>query len=148
WHEHGTTGRTAYDMNPHASEVSQSDRFAFGENWTRFLSVLDEERIHAAKAALQRMLGTESLCGCSFIDVGSGSGLSSLSARMLGARTHSFDYDPKSVACTRELKRRYFPDDHTWTVEEGSVLDQGYLRALGQFDVVCSWGVLHHTGQM
>ena len=32
-----------------------------------------------------------------------------------------------------------------WTVEAGSVLDSEYLRKLGQFDVVYSWGVLHHT---
>lgn len=66
---------------------------------------------------------------------------------MLGANVYSFDYDPHSVACTAELKRRYFPDDQ-WVVERGSVLDREYLSNLGQFDVVYSWGVLHHTGNM
>jgi 2-polyprenyl-6-hydroxyphenyl methylase/3-demethylubiquinone-9 3-methyltransferase len=69
-----------------------------------------------------------------------------LAARRLGATVHSFDYDPQSVACTAELKRRYFPEDGAWRVEEASVLDQDYLRRLGQFEVVYSWGVLHHTG--
>lgn len=46
-----------------------------------------------------------------------------------------------------ELKRRYFPDDPDW-IEEASVLDKGYLVRLGIFDVVYSWGVLHHTGAM
>jgi 2-polyprenyl-6-hydroxyphenyl methylase/3-demethylubiquinone-9 3-methyltransferase len=81
--------------------------------------------------------------------VGSGSGLSSLAAMKLGAeRVLSFDYDPHSVACTRELKRRYFRDAGNWTVEEGSVLDPAYLGRLGTFDVVYSWGVLHHTGKL
>ncbi len=61
---------------------------------------------------------------------------------------HSFDYDPRSVACTQELRRRYFPQDEAWSVDQGSVLDERYLASLGQFDVVYSWGVLHHTGKM
>ena len=52
------------------------------------------------------------------------------------------------MACTLELKRRYFPDDPTWVVEAGSALDRRYLESLGPFDVVYSWGVLHHTGAM
>jgi 2-polyprenyl-6-hydroxyphenyl methylase/3-demethylubiquinone-9 3-methyltransferase len=94
------------------------------------------------------MLQVERLDGLRFLDIGSGSGLSSLAARRLGARVHSFDYDAQSVACTSELRRRYFPADDRWTVERGSALDADYLRRLGQFDIVYSWGVLHHTGQM
>jgi SAM-dependent methyltransferase len=123
-------------------------RFAFGENWRRFLEGLDEERIEAAMKAISGMLETPTLAGRSFLDIGSGSGLSSLAARRLGARVRSFDYDPKSVACTAELRRRYFPDDPDWTVEQGSALDRKYLDGLGTFDVVYSWGVLHHTGSM
>jgi SAM-dependent methyltransferase len=71
-----------------------------------------------------------------------------LAARRLGAKVHSFDYDPRSVACTAELRRRYFTDDPDWRVEQGSALDPDYLKSLGTFDVVYSWGVLHHTGDM
>ena len=132
----------------HAREVAQGERFEFGDNWTRFLAVLDEPRIAAAERALQAMLEMERLDGLSFLDVGSGSGLSSLAARRLGARVTSFDYDPQSVACTGELARRYFPGDPSWTIHRRSVLDRDALAALGTFDIVYSWGVLHHTGQM
>lgn len=130
------------------AEIDAGQRFAFGANWTRFLADLDDARIADAESSLRQMLGVADLRGKSFLDIGSGSGLFSLAARRLGARVHSFDFDPRSVACTRELKRRYFADDADWRVESGSALDAGYVASLGTFDVVYSWGVLHHTGSM
>ena len=130
------------------STEADTNRFAFGANWQRFLDVLDDDRIRIAEESLESGLGVDTLAERTFLDVGSGSGLFSLAAKRLGARVHSFDYDPQSVACTRELKRRYFPDDVEWQIEEGSVLDAKYMRSLGRFDVVYAWGVLHHSGDM
>jgi len=129
-------------------EVARGERIQFGANWQRFLTTLTEERIAEAVASLQQWLGLETLQGQRFLDIGSGSGLFSLAAKRLGATVYSFDYDPQSVACTQELKRRFFPQDPTWTIGEGSILDEAFVQTLGQFDIVYSWGVLHHTGQM
>jgi len=135
-------------MNKHEFEVNKGQRFEFGRNWASFLSVLNEERIVMAEESLKRMLEVTDLQGKTFLDIGSGSGLFSLAARRLGAQVLSFDYDLQSVACTAELKRRYFKEDSSWIVGSGSALDQSYLHQLGKFDVVYSWGVLHHTGKM
>jgi SAM-dependent methyltransferase len=124
-------------------------RFGFGRNWQQFLRVLDEERIREAEKSLGEMLQVEDLAGKSFLDIGSGSGLFSLAAMRLGAvRVHSLDYDPQSVSCALELKSRFFPAASHWTIERGDALDKNYLAGLGTFDVVYSWGVLHHTGNM
>jgi 2-polyprenyl-6-hydroxyphenyl methylase/3-demethylubiquinone-9 3-methyltransferase len=126
--------------------VSEAARFEFGKNWQSFLAGLSEQRIVEAERSLVDMVGP--LSGKRFLDIGSGSGLFSLAARRLGARVVSFDYDPQSVACTAQLKDRYFPGDDKWVVTEGSVLDADFVKSLGSFDVVYSWGVLHHTGSM
>jgi 2-polyprenyl-3-methyl-5-hydroxy-6-metoxy-1,4-benzoquinol methylase len=132
----------------HSEEVARGERFEFGKNWSRFLESVRDEHIVTAESSLKKMLEIDSLEGLSFLDIGSGSGLFSLAARRLGARVHSFDYDPQSVACSAELRRRYFPGDDQWFVERGSALDAAYLARLGHFDIVYSWGVLHHTGRM
>jgi 2-polyprenyl-6-hydroxyphenyl methylase/3-demethylubiquinone-9 3-methyltransferase len=74
--------------------------------------------------------------------------LFSLAARRLGAEVISFDFDPQSVGCALELKRRFFPNDPGWRIEQGSVLDRPFVESLPTADIVYSWGVLHHTGQM
>lgn len=134
--------------NSHEIEVKSGKRFEFGKNWSNFLKTLNEKRIKDAEESLKNMLSLDNLEGKTFLDIGSGSGLFSLAARRLGAKVFSFDYDPFSVSCTKELKNRYYKNDLNWTVEEGSVLDKEYLKQLNQFDIVYSWGVLHHTGSM
>lgn len=122
------------------------DRFAFGKNWTAFLSVINEDRIASAMEKLNAIVGD--LKGKTFLDIGSGSGIHSLAAVRLGATlVRSFDYDQDSVNCTAEMKRR-FARDANWSIEQGSALDENYIRSLGKFDIVYSWGVLHHTGDM
>lgn len=123
-------------------------RFEFGENWRSFLAGLGEQQVDVAVASLREMLCTESLTGQRFFDLGCGSGLFSLAAHRLGARVNSIDFDAESVACTRELKHRYGSPEPDWEIRQGSVLDETLIQSLGLADVVYSWGVLHHTGDL
>jgi 2-polyprenyl-3-methyl-5-hydroxy-6-metoxy-1,4-benzoquinol methylase len=123
-------------------------RFKFGKNWSSFLKNLDESKIQEAELSLKKGLNIKDFSGLRFLDIGSGSGIFSLAARRLGAEVFSFDYDVQSVACTQLLKDKFFPSDQKWVVEQGSALDHAYLSSLGKFDIVYSWGVLHHTGNM
>ena len=143
---HGSDTRSTSEA--HSEEVRRGERFEFGANWAAFLSTLNDDRILEAEESLKEMLNVTTLEGKTMLDIGSGSGLFSLAARRLGAKVHSFDYDPKSVGCTKELKSRYYATDDDWHVESGSVLDKDYIESLGKFDIVYSWGVLHHTGDM
>ena len=122
------------------------DGFPFGENWSDFLQILSDEHILEAEKSLRTFLGDADLKGKTLLDIGSGSGLHSLVARKMGAEVFSFDYDAQSVACTRELKSRYFSNDPLWKIEQGSILDKGFVDGLGEFDIAYAWGVLHHTG--
>jgi SAM-dependent methyltransferase len=135
-------------MKKFEQEVQEGERFEFGANWARFLRTLNEDSIAQAEVSLRKMLGLENLRSMRFLDIGCGSGLFSLAARRLGAFVYSFDYDPNSVGCAQQLKQRFFPGDPDWIIQQGSALDVDYLRSLGDFDVVYSWGVLHHTGAM
>jgi SAM-dependent methyltransferase len=123
--------------------------FAFGKNWDAFVKAYySDERCDISKQHILRFLGVADLCGRTFLDVGCGSGLSSLAALRAGAqRVISFDVDADSVATTRRLWDFAGRPEH-WTILHGSVLDRRFLETLEPADVVYSWGVLHHTGAM
>jgi len=131
-----------------AKNSNESVRFEFGENWSAFLRLLNESRIKNAEDSLKEMLGTDSLQGKSFLDIGSGSGLFSLAAKNLGANVISFDFDEISVRCTQYLREKFYPGDDNWQVIGASVLDSAFMDTLPRVDYVYSWGVLHHTGNL
>jgi 2-polyprenyl-3-methyl-5-hydroxy-6-metoxy-1,4-benzoquinol methylase len=129
-------------------EISKKKRFEFGRNWLNFVNRIDDKIISQAKVSLLSSLPLENLKEKSFLDVGSGSGLFSLAANRLGAKVYSFDYDPESVRCTRMLNDRFRTLDSEWIINQGSILDSSFVEGLGKFDIVYSWGVLHHTGDL
>jgi SAM-dependent methyltransferase len=133
-----------------ASGTEESLRFGFGQNWADFIERhFSDNRIEASKKHLLNALRIDSLAGLTVLDIGCGSGLHSLAAMRSGAKqVMGFDFDPNSVATSLKVRAMAAGDDPNWTAEQGSVLDSHRMRALPQFDVVYSWGVLHHTGAL
>jgi len=130
-------------------EYLKENHFSFGRNWQNFLNSVNPDRINEAKRSLLEFLGGEkAIKGKTFLDIGCGSGLFSLAAYLLGAKkVMSVDVDKYSVGCARLLAAKNGKPDN-WKVVQGSVLDLKFLSTLGKYDVVYSWGVLHHTGKM
>lgn len=132
------------ESRPHDKDVV----FPFGKNWQRFLSSIGEEQIGQACQSLKSFMEVPNLADKSFVDIGCGSGLFSYAAFLLGARQIvSIDIDPFSVSCVQYLHEKAGQPSH-WTIHQGSALDAKFLSELGTFDIVYSWGVLHHTGRM
>ncbi len=125
-------------------------RFEFGKNWENYSAYMDGRAIVSAKRSLRQWIPLDDLNGKKFLDIGSGSGLFSLAAWKLGADVFSFDYDENSVKCTEKLRDLVAVEDGgVWDVERGDVLDSSYMQKFHEgYDVVYSWGVLHHTGNM
>lgn len=127
-----------------ADLLDVSTHFRFGENWADYSKLVDDRRIATAQASVEALVGDTT--GKSFLDIGSGSGLFSVAALRLGAKeVLAIDIDPDSVTTTRNLLSR--ETKGAWRAEQMSVFDLPD-QVSQRFDVVYSWGVLHHTGDM
>jgi 2-polyprenyl-3-methyl-5-hydroxy-6-metoxy-1,4-benzoquinol methylase len=128
------------------AETDLESHFGFGENWADFSNSITDQSIEDARQGLMKLVGPD-LGGKTFLDIGCGSGIHALAALKLGASSVvATDIDPISVETTGKVLDRHAPAGK-WRAETISVLSPQFER-LGQFDVVYSWGVLHHTGAM
>ena len=123
--------------------------FNFGANWKTFLkNHFDQEVLEKGTKSLTSFLNLTDFKGKRFLDIGCGSGMFSYIAYQLGAKeVVSFDLDPDSVSCCESLAEKCGSPSH-WRIYRGSILNPDFVENLGKFDIVYSWGVLHHTGAM
>jgi 2-polyprenyl-6-hydroxyphenyl methylase/3-demethylubiquinone-9 3-methyltransferase len=129
-------------------ETQLDSHFRFGENWATLLPQINPEKLASAVSDMKGFLG--SLEGRDFLDIGCGSGLSSLAAYKLGAkRVTSIDIDPLNVENTKRLRKMFdVPESYPWSAAVASIVSANDVATLPESDVVCAWGVLHHTGAM
>lgn len=122
--------------------------FSFGENWQDYIKTVSGGELDRAKNDIEKWLGPDSISGKTIVDIGCGSGIHSLAFYSLGAKEIcSFDFDQLSVQATKTLWEKE-GSPSKWKILHRSILDDEYIKSLGKFDIVYSWGVLHHTGSM
>ena len=122
-----------------------NERYDFGRNWAEFSGGIDEFALESAVRDLKRLVGD--IEGATFLDIGCGSGLHAAAALALGAaRVVGVDYDTDSVGTSETVLSKWAPNSN-WTVQRGDVLKPETLPS-ETFDIVYSWGVLHHTGDV
>lgn len=124
--------------------------YSFGKKWLHFLRWdLNEKACRKSQEGLLKLLCTDSLAGKVFMDIGCGSGLASLAALRSGAaKVVAWDYDPDSVAASMFLRKKFGYTEDQWSVQQGNVLSKEFVQSLPEVDIVYSWGVLHHTGDV
>lgn len=125
-----------------------STHFAFGKNWCDYSKTITDEKINDAVIELKRFLNGYDLAGKTFLDIGSGSGLHSLAALKLGVQSvTAIDIDKDSTKTTIQTLEKHAPEEHNWKALNLNIFKSDNVLQ-EKFDVVYSWGVLHHTGDM
>jgi SAM-dependent methyltransferase len=129
--------------------IKPESPYAFGENWKRYIKKsYTEEHLAIARKWLLEFLRLPDLQDKVFLDIGCGSGIHSLAAWESKAQhVDSIDVDPDSIQATAVL-RQSCGNPENWEIRPGSILDDSLLAILPQADIVYSWGVLHHTGNL
>lgn len=122
-------------------------QFNFGKNWQTYSThALDRAKFEEAKQSVTQLIGRENIINKNFLDIGSGSGIFSLAIRQLGAQTAvGIDISLESVCVAQSNAEKFGITDVVFN--KLSIFDES-VKQLGKFDVVYSWGVLHHTGNM
>lgn len=122
--------------------------FNFGINWKNYSdNALDESKINDAQESLDKLIGTDKIKTKSFLDIGSGSGIFAIAASKAGAKNVlGIDISQESVKTSQSNKQRFLPQSNIEFLHK-SIFDEN-INELGRFDIVYSWGVLHHTGDM
>ena len=122
--------------------------FNFGRNWRSFSDrAIDNRRFEMASNSLKELIGQEKIKGSAFLDIGCGSGIFAIAASLIGAqKVIGIDISKESVEASIDNKKR-FAGQSTIDFFHKSLFDDDILQ-MPKFDIVYSWGVLHHTGNM
>jgi len=128
------------------SQMTDDTRFNFGENWREYSHLIGKNEIVGSIERLEKLLEPITVKRKTFLDVGCGSGLHSLAALLLGAsKVHAIDLDEACAATTQSVISEQWKGSNYQT-QVCDILDKSIQLPMS--DIVYSWGVLHHTGNL
>lgn len=130
--------------------------FDFGKNWLEYSKhALTPQRVKEARAGFAKTMAGIPINGASFLDIGFGQGLGILNAAQAGASPVGLDINPTCRAALKQSAAHYpgvaidaIPIRIGSILDSSVVADLAALRRGEGYDIVHSWGVLHHTGDM
>lgn len=118
-----------------------------GDRFTdQWFDEADQRFLHGARMftgepnPFETLMGLSNLSGKRVLEIGCGMGFHSEMLARAGADLTSIDISPTSVAAT---KRRFAERGLKGDIRELDALDLADLK--GEFDLIWSWGVLHHS---
>jgi 2-polyprenyl-3-methyl-5-hydroxy-6-metoxy-1,4-benzoquinol methylase len=134
-------------------------QFDFGRNWDAFSrTALTPERIDSARKSFLQLMDRIPMRDRTFLDIGFGQGLSLLLAAEAGAKVTGCDINPLCGEVLRRNQQFFTPSVSCMEIPTviGSILEPAVIENLRQkaqrtehrYDIVHSWGALHHTGEM
>ncbi len=125
--------------------------FAFGKNWQAYVQhALTPQKVAQAKTAFLKLFEGIEFRGKSFLDIGFGQGIALFAAQERGAHVMGIDVDEENLRSLTKTAQM-FHSQQMPVVRIASILDDAFVETQlqqGQFDIVHSWGALHHTGNM
>lgn len=132
------------------SKFKNEHAFDFGTNWKEYSkAALNDRAFIEARNSLKNLLGERVFAEAEVLDVGCGSGIFSLAAAQLGAKSViGLDINPNSIAASEANAQRWIEAKIYVRFVQADILSPEPIRSYGQFDILYAWGSLHHTGQM
>lgn len=124
-------------------------RFSFGKNWQSYSrNAITKERLNQFRRDFDVLFKGIGLKDKKFIDIGFGQGLAMLTAADKGAAVVGIDIDADNVKAL-DAARQKMGGVQKPVTDIASILDDDYVGQFNShYDIVHSWGVLHHTGNM